>query len=195
MLSNRLPDKEDPRVTRTRALIVQAFMELLPDRGFQSLTVQAITERASINRATFYAHFPDKYALLDFSIRQAFRQEIEKRTLDACHYSADNLRALILVVCDFVSKAHAQCASSDGRFESLVETQVKRHLQELLQAWLEEAGSAVDPQTAATAASWAIYGLVIQWSHETSKQKPSAEQFATQTLPLIVANLTVAPAI
>jgi len=184
--------KEDPRVTRTRNLILNAFTELLPEKGFHALSVQNITERAGVNRATFYAHFPDKYALLDFSIQQTFRQEIEKRTLNACHYSDENLRMLIVAVCEFVSKAHSHCSSTELQFESLIETQVKNQLQELLQMWLEQIGLDVDPKTAATAASWSIYGLALQWSRDKSKKRPSADQFADQILPLIAVNLGTA---
>jgi AcrR family transcriptional regulator len=189
MLSNPPIEKEDPRITRTRSLILNAFTELLPEKGFQSLTVQNITEGAGVNRATFYAHFPDKYALLDFSIQQMFRQEIEKRTLNACHYSDENLLALIMAVCEFVAKTHSHCSSPESQFESLIETQVKNQLQELLQKWLEQVGSDLDSKTAATAASWAIYGLVLQWSRDKSKNRPSAEQFAEQIFPLIAVNL------
>ena len=182
-------EREDPRVTRTRALIVEAFADLLEEGGFRGLTVQAVTERAGINRATFYAHFPDKYGLLDYFIREAFQREIEKRTLDACHYSQENLRALILALCDFVEGAHDHCGTADVQFESLVEAEVKRGLQELLETWLGGSGSDVDPRTAATAASWAIYGLVAQWSHGSRTARLPAETFADRTLPLIVANL------
>lgn len=184
-------ERLDPRVKRTRNLILNAFEELLPERGFQSLTVQDITDKAEINRATFYAHFADKYALLDQSIRQTFRQELEKRTLNACHYTDENLRMLIVAVCGFVSHAHAHCKTAQPQFESLVETQVKKQLQELLQMWLEKEVTNVDAKTAATAASWAIYGLVSQWSHEREGERPPAEQFADQVFPLIAANLNL----
>ena len=191
MLPN--PDEKlDPRVRRTRSLILQAFMEILPEKGFQAVSVQNITEKAGINRATFYAHFPDKYALLDHSIQQMFRQEIEKRMLDACHYSDENLKSLIITVCEFVSNANSYCSPSQPQFESLVEAQVKNQLQGLLEVWLEKEGSTIDSKTAATAASWAIYGLVLQWTHDKSKKKPSAEKFADQVLPLIAVNLRLA---
>lgn len=190
MSSKLKTEKEDPRVTRTRNLILGAFMELLTEKGFQSLTVQDITEKAGINRATFYKkHFTDKYALLNHSIQQLFRQEIEKRMLDACHYSDENLKALIIMVCEFVSNANSHCAPSEPRFESLVETQAKKQLQELLQVWLEKEGSTIDPKTAATAASWAVYGLALQWSHDKSRKRLSAEKFAEQVLPLIAPSL------
>ena len=185
-------EKNDPRFKRTRKLILQAFMELLPEKGFQAVSVQDITEKAGINRATFYAHFPDKYALLDHSIQQGFRQEIEKRMLDACHYSDENLKSLIITVCEFVSNANSHCAPSQPQFESLVEAQVKNQLQRLLEVWLEKEGSTIDSKTAATAASWAIYGLVLQWTHDKNKKKPSAEKFADQVLPLIAVNLRLA---
>jgi AcrR family transcriptional regulator len=76
MLPN--PDEKlDPRVKRTRGLILQSFEYLLAEKNFESVSVQDVTDKAQINRATFYAHFQDKYALLDFSIQQMFMQEIE----------------------------------------------------------------------------------------------------------------------
>jgi AcrR family transcriptional regulator len=56
---------EDVRVRRTRKLIQQAFIELTVEKGFAALTVRDITERAMINRSTFYRHYLDKYDLLD----------------------------------------------------------------------------------------------------------------------------------
>ena len=69
-------EKLDPRVKRTRGLILGAFESLLAEKNFESISVQDVTEKAQINRATFYAHFEDKYALLNYSITQMFRQEI-----------------------------------------------------------------------------------------------------------------------
>ena len=180
-------EKMDPRIKRTRALIEQAFLELLTERGFHAITVQDITARAEINRATFYAHFPDKYALLDHSIRLEFHRELEKRTLSACHYSEENLRAVIVTVCEFIAWASVGCKASDNQFESLLETQVKNQVQELLLLWLEQTSCDVDPSIAATAASWAIYGLALKWNHD--KNRPPVEEFATQVLPLAISNL------
>ena len=194
MLPTLQDEKEDPRVKRTRNLILTAFDELLPEKGFRSLTVQDITDKAEINRATFYAHFTDKYDLLDKSIQQTFRQELEKWTLNACHYTDENLRMLIVSVCEFVSYAYRHCTNAQPQFEALVETQVKKQLQELLQLWLEKEETEVDTNTAATAASWAIYGLVLQWNREKETDRLSAEQFANQVFPLIAANLQLAQA-
>src|SRR5512140_820428 len=193
MLTDRLiSEKLDPRVKRTRLLLEQAFMALLEQKGFQALTVQDITERAGVNRATFYAHFPDKYALLDHSVRQGFVQEVDKRMLNACHLTSENLRNLIVAVCEFTRTVNSHCKPAQPQFESLVETQVKAVMHELLLKWLEQVPLTAAPDTVATAASWAIYGLALQWSR--AKQPGPVEQYAAQVLPLVAVNLNLTPA-
>ena len=187
MLSTELDQKLDPRVKRTRQLLEQAFMDVLREKGFQTITVQDITERAGVNRATFYAHFDDKYALLDHSIRQGFLQEVQKRMLHSCRFSTDNLRNLIVAVCEFTSNTNSHCKPPQPQFESLVETQVKYVMYELLLKWLKQLDVEVAPETAATAASWAIYGLAAQWGH--SKHPKPVDEFASEVLPLVATNL------
>ncbi len=189
MSPNSHPETEklDPRVRRTRQMLDQAFMELVNEKGFQAVNVQEITERAGVNRATFYAHFSDKFALLNYSIRESFRSELRKRLLDCCHASPENLRLLIVAVCEFVSAKHAHCTPPQSQFEASIETEIKNQIYDLLLNWLAGAGDGGAAEIAATAASWAIYGLASRWSHEKDKRTP--EQFADQVLPLIATNL------
>ena len=56
---------EDLRVRRTRKMLQQAFLEGTTEKGFATLTVRDITERAMVNRSTFYRHYLDKYDLLE----------------------------------------------------------------------------------------------------------------------------------
>lgn len=189
MLSNPRQEKLDPRVRRTRQLLEQAFAQTIHDKGFQDTSVQDITEKAGVNRATFYAHFQDKYDLLDYAIRESFRREIESHLLNACRFSLDNLRLLIVTVCEFLAKAPAACKQPQMQFDSLMESQVKGQIKELVQSWLEQSGSDVAPEIAATAASWAIYGLALHWSRV--KDRPSAESFSGEVLPLVAANLNI----
>jgi AcrR family transcriptional regulator len=64
----------DPRVQRTRQFIKEAFLDLLAEKGYDAITVQAITERARINRATFYLHYVDKQDLLNQSIEEVLQE-------------------------------------------------------------------------------------------------------------------------
>ena len=183
-------EKIDPRVKRTRAMLVQAFMEVVSERGFQAISVQDITEKAGVNRTTFYLHFADKFSLLDFTIQQMFNEEIGKRLSHAEGLSLGNLRLLIMTVCEFTLQSNAHCSPAEPQFETLAETQVKNRLQEILQGWVERSGSPADAQMAATAASWAIYGLALQWSHD--KKRHPSESYAERVLPIIAANLGMA---
>jgi AcrR family transcriptional regulator len=56
---------EDLRVRRTRKLLQKALLDAAIDKGFAHVTVRDITERAMVNRATFYRHYEDKYDLLE----------------------------------------------------------------------------------------------------------------------------------
>jgi AcrR family transcriptional regulator len=180
-------EKLDPRVIRTRGLILQSFENLLAEKNFESISVQDVTDKAQINRATFYAHFQDKYDLLNRSISQMFMQEIKKRTLDACHYSLDNLRNLILAVCEFLAHVHGGCAQPHRQFESLVETQIKKQIFDLLSHWLNQSKSKIPTELPATVATWAIYGLASLYSH--TKKRPALEKFVDEALPLVAVNL------
>jgi AcrR family transcriptional regulator len=61
----------DPRVQRTRKLLKDALIELSAKRGFDAVTVGDIVGRAKINRATFYRHYQDKYALVEEIFQEA----------------------------------------------------------------------------------------------------------------------------
>jgi len=60
--------KTDRRVQRTRDLLLDAFVALMIERGFEKLTVQHLLDRAGVGRATFYAHFRSKEDLLACSV-------------------------------------------------------------------------------------------------------------------------------
>ncbi len=57
--------KTDLRVLKTQRAIREAFMQLLAEKPFESITVQNIIDRALVNRKTFYNHFRDKYDLAE----------------------------------------------------------------------------------------------------------------------------------
>jgi len=190
MLPSFPQEKLDPRVKRTRELIQRSFMDLVDEKGFNSISVQDITARAGINRATFYAHFPDKYALLDYAIGEMFRAEIERRMLNVCEFQLENVRTLVITVCEFVGTIHSRTERAE-QFQTLAEAQIRNQMYALILHWLEKIDTirnySVSRERAATAASWAIYGLAHQWAHE--KRRSSAAVLADEVMPLVAANL------
>ena len=65
-------DKLDRRVRRTRRLLCDAMLSLLVERDYEEITVQEITTRADLNRATFYHHFTHKDQLLTAALENRF---------------------------------------------------------------------------------------------------------------------------
>lgn len=63
----------DPRVERTRRAIWSALLTLSLEQGFHAVTVAQIARRAGINRSTFYAHFPDKHAVVREELARLLR--------------------------------------------------------------------------------------------------------------------------
>ena len=81
MSSNTL----DRRVQKTRKFLQDALIELVAEKGYESVTIREILDRANVGRSTFYAHFQDKdqllHSILD-RLDELFEQH-KKRVLDA----------------------------------------------------------------------------------------------------------------
>lgn len=54
----------DPRVKRTRASVLAAAAELLAEGGIEAATVNAVADRAGVNKTTVYRNWPDPHALV-----------------------------------------------------------------------------------------------------------------------------------
>lgn len=76
--------KVDRRIARTQGAIKKAFLELMSEKSFDSMTIQEIADRANINRATVYLHYLDKFDLLD----KIMEEHIDNMS-DFCESEAD----------------------------------------------------------------------------------------------------------
>ena len=150
------PSRVDPRVTRTRKLIRDALVSLLAEKNFESISVQDIAGRATVNRATFYAHFTDKFALLDAMIREDF----------AGHLSEGNplsteTRGLLLAVGNntfaFVA-LHRRC-----RIDRDFEPQMQRSLEAELTDFLSPRFG----HCAAMLVASALVSSAMSWRHQS----------------------------
>ena len=71
----------DERVIKTKKLIKTALSELIQEKGFDHVSITDLTQRANINRGTFYLHYQDKYDLLE---------KFENEFLDDINTNAEN---------------------------------------------------------------------------------------------------------
>lgn len=68
----------DRRVRRTRKLLGNALLALVQEKKFEQITIQDITDRADLNRATFYLHYGSKEELLANSLESYFDALVEQ---------------------------------------------------------------------------------------------------------------------
>ena len=182
-------EEMDPRIRRTREMLFRALGELLHEKTFEAITMQDIADRSTINRGTIYAHFKDKFALLEGLVRNDFDKIFTARMEGASGGCKDGVRQLILAVCDYFSKLTSCSESSDRPFEPVVEATVRSIIQDFFLRELsrnEKVKSCSEAELRATAGSYAICGTAMQWSR---KKSMTAEEMADAVLPLISAGL------
>ncbi len=182
-------NEADPRVKRTRKLLQEALVSLMAEKNFQSISVQDIAERATLNRATFYAHFEDKYALMDYLVRETFREEVEKRVGNSSTFSANKLPLLVVTVCDFMGNFHGHCAPSASNLNPPIEAKVQEELYVYLLNWLHhDQWADMPPDAVASIMSWAIFGAGMQWSR--SDRAIQAKDWARQVVTVLLTGVT-----
>jgi AcrR family transcriptional regulator len=140
------------RAARTTNAIREALHALLQEKPFSDISVQDIAERAKINRATFYAHFGDKFALLEDAARTRYLERLALYD----PLSATDLGALIdsiaLATFDFLS---GQKHPNDNEREPQLECVLQDALYEFLLPALDDASALV--------VSSAVIGSTMQW--------------------------------
>ena len=60
---------EDPRVDRSRRVILSAALEVLGEVGYGGLTIEAVAARAGAGKSTIYRHWAGKLELVEDAIR------------------------------------------------------------------------------------------------------------------------------
>lgn len=180
----------DPRIRRTRQLLQDALSNLLKKKEFDKISVQDITAAATVNRATFYAHYVDKFALLEQLIRVTFLKLLSQRNVRFDGTCSSAFQVVILAVCDYLSELQNSHSSTQRQFEPFVEATVIDQIRlVLLDGFKQHPGKGtVPPELIAATASWAIYGAAKQWVN-TPNRVP-AEQFVTTAVQVVGPILT-----
>jgi AcrR family transcriptional regulator len=178
----------DPRMRRTRQLLQGALRKLMQSKSFDEIAVQDITEAATVNRATFYDHYTDKYALLESMVASGFHTLLHERHVSYDGTCPSAVRALILATCDYLTATHAGGAECQRQsaFEPLIEAALTTAIRRVLMAGMPKLGSSSGPppEMIATAASWATYGAVKEWFNTPGR--PAAEEVIPLIMQLII---------
>jgi AcrR family transcriptional regulator len=166
----------DPRIVRSRHMLMEALAKLLINNNFDDISIQEIADEATLNRATFYLHYPDKNALLQAMAAARFGELIARRGLSFTDCDGA-LRAIALGVCDYLAETTG-CPSQlakmplEGSIIPVVENMFRKGAADHAMA------PGVDPELLATTAAWAIFGAARSW-YQTPDRIP-AEEMATK---------------
>ena len=165
-------------------------MELIQaNHNFDQVTVLDIAERAGVNRATFYAHFEDKYALLDDFVAQAFQSKLAGY-LPPDHSGVVGVHVLVRVTCELLDEMLGTCPpSTQAQHGGLMMRQLQHNIKAAVRADLGQTES--NPrrdELAVTFRSWAVFGAAFDWMQ--SPRRVPAETLADEVAALLRAGMT-----
>jgi AcrR family transcriptional regulator len=162
----------DPPIRRTRQLLQQALDKLLEERELDRMSIQDIADAATVNRATFYDHYADKFELLACMVGSRFHELLAERRVQFGGCTDGELRAIVLAVCDYLTRMQGT-----PHMESAIIPAVR----DLLLSGLQQHKTTIPPEMIAASASWAIYGAAKEWAQNPNRC-PSEEIADTITL-------------
>jgi len=192
MEGSRSADEKDldPRVRRTRRMLQDALASLLKKKDFDKISIGDIAEESTLNRATFYDHYPDKSALLECLVGSQFQDLIAQRNIcfNGC---AGALRKIATGVCYYL--AETMKPGSDGLWKAgaPMDTAVVAVIRRLLLDGFEQhpPRPGVPVAIVSSTIAWGIYGAAKEWA-QSAKRMP-VERIG-ETIEQIVAPMLTA---
>ena len=181
----------DLRVRRTHKFLQEAMIELITEKGFEAITVGDITERAMINRATFYRHYLDKYDLVAKSFEETADYLVEHMKplhKDPGHMNTENPPEVWIQVFEHVAEHTRLYRAMLGKNGSpWFAARMREHIIELIleneRRWKQPGGARLQIDPAMPKAlpvmqlSHVLIGTIIWWLESEKSYTP--RQMAT----------------
>lgn len=79
-------EENDRRIRKTKKALKIALAELLTQKELRKITVQELSDKADVHRATFYSHYHDVYALYS-EYENEVLADLDKMTKNDPHHS------------------------------------------------------------------------------------------------------------
>ncbi|GGB08955.1 TetR/AcrR family transcriptional regulator [Macrococcus hajekii] len=129
---------EDRRVRKTKESIKNAYFNLLTEKPFKDITINQITEKADINRGTFYLHYLDKFDLRD-QLEGEIMAELEETLSQHDHqqvfrdpekYSTQLIAVILQVIINHKDFFSVTLIHQDLGLPQLFSRIVRKHIQD-----------------------------------------------------------------
>ena len=185
---------KDARVRRTQRRLREAIVSLIHEKSYPAIVVNEILERADVGRSAFYAHFPNKDALLASGIEQMLHATAP-RTLPPSVGCFGNALRFSFPVFEYIGQCrHAGEPKMDRRGRHIVHQHLRRVLAEHIRDEVGQALQRADergaiPSDLATEYVVTTFILVLNWWVE-SGSRLSAREVDDVFLALVVPALT-----
>ena len=175
----------DPRIRRTRQMLQEALSELLQTQSIDKISVSDITERASLNRATFYDHYQDKFALFEGFVAARFQDLLSDRRVFFDGGCSSALMSVILAMCEYLAGLPGSDCAQRRQMESHFAPALMAVVREMVLTGMRNHAprTAVPLELAAAIISGAIYGGVREWVRTPGR--PTADEVAKSIFSLI----------
>ena len=136
-----VPQHTDMRITRTREAIRRAFTDMICEMDYEQITIKELTERAGINRKTFYLHYDSLDDLLGEMQNEMSRRFMERiKDLKPPHDMDKITRAFYLSMEE--SGKFAERLACSGNYHYINRRMVNAIMRD---TWKEENARAKDP--------------------------------------------------
>ncbi|WP_274308825.1 TetR/AcrR family transcriptional regulator [Solibacillus daqui] len=176
--------KTDPRVLRTRKLIMDSFIELSGKKEFKNITIKDITTEAMINRATFYYHFEDIYDLLEKVLSEVLLVNLNYDIYENHELNEEVFVHIFLAITNFQESLSNRCHRGyEDTIARIIRDQLEVVFYKLLlkQHKKEEDGAL---KNMAVILSWGVYGASVEWRRNSDQISP--EEFIKSAAPYII---------
>lgn len=177
--------KIDPRVIRTRKLIIDSFIQLSMKKDFKDITIKDITTKANVNRATFYYHFTDKYDLLKKVLKEDLMTNVINKITEHNKLNETTIVHAFLSVTQFRASFSPQCQRSFEAFRTKIEDIIKKELENIFYEILVKQHfdkSKESLRIAAVMLSWGIYGASVDYQQNSTM---SPEEYIELAIPYV----------
>jgi AcrR family transcriptional regulator len=187
-------DKEDLRVRRTRLQLLEAMVTLSIEKGFASVTVQDISARAMVNRATFYRYYQDKYDLLDQYLEEQYTMQLAYDAAEAQGSTSGRPPEGLVRVWEHIQHQAAFFrvmlgSQGDPTFTQKIRASIERRVRSSLPD-LTATKASLPLDLCLSYISSASIGLIIWWLENNMPYSPA--QMAAWNVQLSNADLAIA---
>jgi len=180
--------KTDPRVVRTRKLIMDSFIELSSKKEFKDITIKDITTEAMINRATFYYHFEDIYDLLKKVLSEVLSINIDWMIIEESELNEESMTHIFQAITNFQVSLSSRCHRG---YEETISKIIRDQLEIIFYKLLLKQNKREEDEAlklTALVLSWGLYGASLEW-RRNSRTPP--EEFIKPAIPKILFGIRI----